>query len=319
MEVSDLVQGTYVFQLKVTDNSGVTATATVSVTVNPALTTHQPPVANAGPNQSLTLPVSMVTLDGSASYDTDGTIVSYQWFQVSGLGGSTIVNETSSVATLYGLKAGVYVFELIVTDNEGATGSATVTITINPASATQDGPVAVAGSDTTIGYPATGFVLNGSGSYDASGTIETYSWKEVSGPTNALSSSSQGVTTVASDLETGDYVFQLTVTDNNGQSDSSTVDIKVISTQRAEPSLTIYPNPTIGEQVTIAGTSAGKGNMYVSLLDVSGKMLMKTVYVLEGSGFTETLPLPSVARGVYLVCIQFDGQAKPTIFKLVKQ
>jgi hypothetical protein len=316
MKLSGLEQGTYKFELKVTDNTGKSATDYATVTVNPA--PSQAPTAIANANQLLTATVSNVTLDGSASYDPVGTIVSYQWLQLSGLGGSMIENATSSVATLTGAKPGVYVFELIVMNNEGATATTTVSVTVNPAFS-QGGPVAVAGIDTTISYPATGFVLNGSGSYDPSGTIEAYSWKEVSGPTNALSSTSQGVTAVASGLETGNYVFQLTIIDNNGQSDSSTVAIKVNSTQ-TEPALSIYPNPTIGEQVNITGTSVGKGNMYVTLLDVSGRMLMKTVYEMEGSAqFSETLPLPALMRGVYLLSIRFDGQNRSKIFKLVRQ
>ncbi len=44
------------------------------VEVTPA---NRPPVANAGPDQTIILPVNSVTLDGSASTDPDGTITSY--------------------------------------------------------------------------------------------------------------------------------------------------------------------------------------------------------------------------------------------------
>src|SRR6202000_1200663 len=54
--VSALEQGTYVFQLKVTDNSNVTATAPVTVTVNAAPVVPGAPSANAGAAQTITLP-----------------------------------------------------------------------------------------------------------------------------------------------------------------------------------------------------------------------------------------------------------------------
>ncbi|MBK8553438.1 MAG: hypothetical protein IPL53_21180 [Ignavibacteria bacterium] len=55
------------------------------VTVNNAL--NQPPVANAGADEIITLPVNSVNLNGSASTD-DYNIVSYQWTKLTGIGGA---------------------------------------------------------------------------------------------------------------------------------------------------------------------------------------------------------------------------------------
>jgi len=86
-----------------------------------------PVVANAGNNQTITLPTSSVTLDGSAS---TGTITSYAWTQVSGPGTATIANPSGVSTGVSGLVQGVYVFELSV--NNGASVSQ-VSITVNPA------------------------------------------------------------------------------------------------------------------------------------------------------------------------------------------
>ena len=51
--LSNLVQGTYVFTLQVTDNAGATASSNVTVTVNAAA--NQSPVANAGGNINIVL------------------------------------------------------------------------------------------------------------------------------------------------------------------------------------------------------------------------------------------------------------------------
>ena len=94
--VSGLVAGTYVFKLTATDNNSLTASATVTITVDAAVTpppVNVPPVANAGPDQTISLPITDLTLDGSGSYDTGGTIVSYNWVELSGDGGVTIVNS----------------------------------------------------------------------------------------------------------------------------------------------------------------------------------------------------------------------------------
>ena len=74
--VTGLIQGTYVFRLTVTDNSGATATDEVNVTVNAAV--NQLPSANAGNNITLTLPTNSTTLNGSGT-DADGTITTYTW------------------------------------------------------------------------------------------------------------------------------------------------------------------------------------------------------------------------------------------------
>jgi len=89
---------------------------------------NEPPLANAGSNQSITLPTNSVTLSGSGT-DSDGTVVSYSWSKISG-GSATIVSPTSATTNVTGLSAGTYVFRLTVTDNAGATGSADVTVIV---------------------------------------------------------------------------------------------------------------------------------------------------------------------------------------------
>ena len=81
--VTGLVQGIYRFQLLVTDALGTTAVATVQVTVNPAPVVPGTPSANAGSDQTITLPTNSATLTGSGT-ESNGTIVSYQWTQLTG-------------------------------------------------------------------------------------------------------------------------------------------------------------------------------------------------------------------------------------------
>src|SRR5207253_999676 len=99
--------------------------------VNPS--PNQSPVANAGNNVSITLPVNSVTLNGAASTDPDGTISSYNWTKISGPASSNIVSSSSVSTVVNILVEGVYVFMLSVTDNRGATSSANVQVTVNAA------------------------------------------------------------------------------------------------------------------------------------------------------------------------------------------
>lgn len=87
------------------------------------------PVANAGPDQVVTSPVSSVTLSGSGS-DADGSISSYLWSLISG-SGITIVSPASTSTVINGLAPGTYVFRLTVTDNNGATATDDVAVTVN--------------------------------------------------------------------------------------------------------------------------------------------------------------------------------------------
>ena len=99
------------------DNKGATETAAMQITDNES--SNHPPVANAGPDQTITLPTNSINLSGSGT-DADGTITAYQWTKVSGPSAGTIANINAASTTVSALVQGVYKFELKVTDNNGA-------------------------------------------------------------------------------------------------------------------------------------------------------------------------------------------------------
>ena len=75
-----LLEGNYSLALTVTDNDGLISTDTTQVVIE---TANVAPVADAGADQKIIaefgLEFGLATLDGSASSDTDGEIVSYLW------------------------------------------------------------------------------------------------------------------------------------------------------------------------------------------------------------------------------------------------
>lgn len=113
--VSNLVAGTYVFHLEVKDSKGAIATDDVKVTVNPM--SNQGPIANAGADITITLPVNYTTLNGAASKDPDGTIAFYKWTKVSGPTQFIMGNANAATTSLSNLVAGTYVFRLEVKDS----------------------------------------------------------------------------------------------------------------------------------------------------------------------------------------------------------
>ncbi len=90
------------------------------------------PVANAGPDRAITLPANSVTLSGSAT-DADGTIAAFSWSQVSGPP-ATLSGAGTATLSVSGLTAGVSAFRLTATDDDGATGSDEVSVTVTDAS-----------------------------------------------------------------------------------------------------------------------------------------------------------------------------------------
>src|SRR6185436_2800608 len=133
------------------------------------------PVANAGPNQSVTAGAS-VTLNGSASSDSDGTIASYTWSQTAGT--SVTLSSTTTAQPAFTAPSPTatttLTFSLRVTDNRGGVSApATVNITVNPAGGPNAAPVANAGTAQSVnsGFMVT---LNGTGSTDSDGTIAGY-------------------------------------------------------------------------------------------------------------------------------------------------
>src|SRR5258706_2669122 len=130
--VKNLVQGVYQFELKVTDDHGLSEKDTVMINVEPAGTPNRPPVANAGVDQTINLPNNRVSLDGSGSTDPDGTVTSYAWTKINGPNQYTIVNAAAVFTAVNNLSAGIYSFRLFVTDSKGATDDDTMMVNVNP-------------------------------------------------------------------------------------------------------------------------------------------------------------------------------------------
>ncbi|MCF6407541.1 PKD domain-containing protein [Chitinophaga filiformis] len=243
-----LVAGTYVFSLTVTDDDNATATANVTVTVNPVAQPNEAPVADAGAMQSITLPTSSVTLDGTASTDADGKIVKYAWKKVSGpAAGGVVTSANTAKTTVTGLVGGTYTFSLTVTDDDNATSSANVVVRVSLAPENK-APVANAGPDQTITLPNNTVELNGSGSRDADGRIAKYAWRKLSGPSGGTFTQSNVAVTKATGLIEGTYVLTLTVADDDNKVDTDTMRVVV---KRAAPATNKGPVANAGADVTI--------------------------------------------------------------------
>lgn len=87
------------------------------------------PFVNAGPDVNVTADITSGTLNGTAT-DIDGYIVSYLWTQVSGPNTATIASPTTASTGVSNLVVGTYTFRLTATDNQGASISDDVKVTL---------------------------------------------------------------------------------------------------------------------------------------------------------------------------------------------
>ncbi|MEI9946807.1 MAG: carbohydrate-binding protein [Chitinophagaceae bacterium] len=218
------------------------------------ISTNVPPTATAGLPQTITLPVSEVTLTGTGTGNNGATIASYAWTRVSGPNNTpalNIVSPTTASTSVTGLVQGTYVFRLTVTDNLGGTGIADVTITVNQP------PTADAGTTQTILVPLSQVLLTGSGTSGNGGSL-TYAWTRVSGPNDAPNLnivSASAASTLVTGLIQGSYVFRLTITNTN--SATATSDVSVIVAP-GPPTVSAGSTKTIilpASSVTVTGTA----------------------------------------------------------------
>jgi parallel beta-helix repeat protein len=124
--LSNLVRGTYVFRLTVTDNLGAKSNDLVSIIV----LANKPPVVNAGDDVTITLPTNSVRLDGTRSTDADGYFTKALWTKYSGPASFNIQDPSSGTPLVTNLVRGTYTFKLVGTDNGGATGTDYVKVVV---------------------------------------------------------------------------------------------------------------------------------------------------------------------------------------------
>ncbi|TKJ38696.1 MAG: hypothetical protein CEE38_03045 [Planctomycetes bacterium B3_Pla] len=217
---------------------------------------NRPPVADAGPDQSISHIPAVVTLDGSGSYDPGDATLTYYWRQIDGPA-VELSDENTAGPTFVPPETGVCTFELVVSDGLIDSDPDVVGIVIG-----NHAPTADAGSSRYAAEDPV--VLNGTDSFDRDGYGElTYHWQQVFGPSVDITDANTATPTVAGFVQ-GNTIqrcqFELTVSDGDLVGAADTVEV-IIVPHFGDKSL-IQANPPFDPaKPTIVAFGGGDCNM----------------------------------------------------------
>ena len=169
---------------------------------------------------------------------------------------------------------------------------------LNVGSKSNDAPTAVAGPDQVVRSQSE-VTLSGRDSYDSDGVIQAFQWKQVSGPTVALSKATNSTLkfAVPEIFSATEFVFQLTVTDDKGA--TSTAQVKVGADPPVDPDrfLTLLEVPGTFKVVAATTSSAGTANQDFNIDVVT--TIGYTVYDKDGVASPRTKTITQTASGTW--------------------
>ncbi|NXT60012.1 K319L protein, partial [Chaetops frenatus] len=298
LTLTNLVPGNYTFSLTVVDSDGASNSTTANLTVNKAV--DYPPVANAGPNQVITLPQNSITLYGNQSTD-DHSIVSYEWLLSPNSKGKVMEMQgvRTPVLQLSAMQEGDYTYQLIVTDSAGHQSTAEVTVIVQPEN--NKPPKADAGPDKELTLPVDSTTLDGSKSSDDQ-KIVFFLWEKTRGPDGVkLENANSSIATVTG-LQVGTYEFTLTVKDERNLQSQSSVSVIVKEEINKPPVAKIAGNVVITLPTNTAeldGSKSSDDKGIVSYLWTRDEGSPAAGEVLNNSDHHPVLLLSNLVEGTY--------------------
>ncbi|EPB71761.1 hypothetical protein ANCCEY_09163 [Ancylostoma ceylanicum] len=320
LTLDNMVAGKYVFSVLVTDSGGLTSSASARVEIEAER--DDPPKAHINEcgskehSGSLTirLPRAEVSLCGNGSLDDKG-IVSYNWFRVDKLSEKLSVDlagSTTSILTLRNIQAnerfGPYEFQLDVTDTKGQKDSARISIFVNKAENLP--PVADAGGNHTVILPESAIVLDGNAKDD--GSITSYLWTQVDGPSEASLVNANKAKATASGLVEGVYQFLLTVVDDGGLNATASAFISV-ERSKNEPPVARAPNVTVHLPTVIAILNASQSFDDAGIVAFHWQPfdnVPASMIALDGSEHRSVMFVTGLVEGTHLYNLTVSDQQK---------
>nr|XP_008106997.1 PREDICTED: dyslexia-associated protein KIAA0319 homolog isoform X1 [Anolis carolinensis] len=298
LHLFNLVPGNYTFRLMVVDSDGAADSTLAFLRVNKQM--DFPPVANAGPNQEISLPQNTITLNGNQSKDDHG-IVGYEWSLSPKSKNKLVTMEgvRSPYLRLSSLKEGDYTLQLTVTDSAEQQSTTEVTIVVQPEK--NSPPRAVTGPNKELTFPDQSAILDGSKSTDDFGIVY-YHWENISGPSSLQMENVDSAIATVTGLQIGTYYFRLTVKDGQGLSSSATLSVTVKQEKNHPPQaraggkhILVLPNNSIA----LDGSQSVDDQGIVSYLWIRDGQSPAAGDVIHGSDHEAILQLTNLVEGSY--------------------
>jgi gliding motility-associated-like protein len=232
---SDASEGQHVITARATDDHGESITSPpVKIIVNTAIPVEETPVS-----------LNITSPHDNALIATGQTIIIIT--NVSGISsgkveffhGTLKLGEDATAPYSFewnGAPEGNFTITARLVDNHGPIAMDEVTITVI------GNPIANAGEDESLSYPANSIQLTGHGS-SADGSDVLFSWEKISGPDEASFSDKNSDTPTLNNLVEGTYIIELTVTDKNGMKGKDQLQIHVSGSDVASNTIPRYFTP----------------------------------------------------------------------------
>ncbi|KAA3613760.1 MAG: PKD domain-containing protein [Calditrichaeota bacterium] len=247
--------GAYTLRLRVTDSGGLEGVQEIVFNVQAGAGNANPAAYFTASDTVGTAPLT-VNFNSALSTDPDGNINSRNWnFGDGGSGSTTSPSHTFT-------NSGIYTVQLTVTDNDGATGAFSKTITVT--SSGNQPPTAIASANPTTGTVPLQVQFTGSNSSDSDGSISTFDWTFGDGGSSAQADPLHTYNSV------GNYQARLIVTDDGGASDTAYVSITVNQAGNQPPTAVASANPTTGTvplQVQFTGSNSSDSDGTITSFD----------------------------------------------------
>lgn len=314
----------------------------------PGLAVDIPPVALAGSDIDISLPITSVKLKGT-TYDANGDALIISWKQVSGPN-TAVFNDTAvAQPTVSGLIEGTYVFRIEMTAN-GKSDYDDVSVSVGTTNIALNKPI-TASSVETASTPATG-ANDGNQSTRWSSAFYDPQWimidlqdeYEITGAKIIWEAAASRAYQIQVSNNATNWQTVFTTTSGNGGTDKFTFSataryIRMYSTARTtewgnsmyefevygtmiqtgmadqynDPSFSVYPNPITGNTISILLNGNWKEeNAVLSVTDISGKLIYSEMIQIQSTGIENfTIEMGNALKqGMYIISVRSKNTSR---------